>query len=162
MSHWPRAKPLLAVLFTLVVAACSSSADGVPVRNAQGTNYQAAVCGAILSLADNRSDFSVFLNGDSPDAAIAALHRVRDRTASAADRLKAAATWPPGREAATRLAATQRDLLPILANLEAATTQADTSQWTAATHAYTDWYNSTFSVLQAVEPMLTSLGVACT
>jgi hypothetical protein len=149
------------MLIAVVVAACSSSGQG-NANQGDEAMYRAAVCGAILGLADNRSDFSIFLTGDSRDAAIAALHRVRDRTGSAADRLEAAATgWPPGSEAANRLASTQRDLLPILAELDAVTTTGDLSKWTAATHAYTDWYNSTQTVLQAVAPTLTSLGITC-
>jgi hypothetical protein len=150
------------MLIAAVVAACSSSGQGNAHQGDQAT-YRAAVCGAILDLADNRSDFSVFLNGDSRDEAVAALHRVRDRTTTAADRLEAAAGGSSaGSEALKRLAATQRDLLPILADLDAVTTTGDLSKWIAATHDYTAWYNSTQSVLQAVAPTLTSLGVKCT
>lgn len=149
------------MLIAVAIAACSSSGPGNAQQGDEAT-YRAAVCGAILGLADNRSDFAVFLNGDSRDAATAALHRVRDRTKIAADRLEgAAAGWPAGSDVARRLAETQRDLLPILADLNAVTVSGDLSKWTAATRDYRAWYDSTQSVLLGLAPTLTSLGVTC-
>jgi hypothetical protein len=156
-----RATSLLSiVLMTAVFAACSSGQGNAD--QSHQVAYRAAVCGAMLGLADNQRDFSVFLKGDSRDEAVAALHRVQDRTSAAADRLEAAATeWSTGSEAAQTLAATQRSLLPILADLDTVATSGDLAKWTTATHDYTVWYNSTQSVLQTVAPTLTSLGVNC-
>lgn len=161
MTHRRETVLVFVTLIAVVVAACSSSGQGNSHPGDEGT-YGADVCDAILGLKDNQSDFSVLLNGDSRDAAAAALHRVQDRTIIAAERLEAAAAgWPAGSDAVKRLAATQRDLLPILADLDAVTVTGDLSKWTAATHDYTAWYNSTQSVVQAIAPTLTSLGVTC-
>jgi hypothetical protein len=148
------------VLFVAASAACSSPAQSASDEGAQ-ESFRAAVCEAIVGLADNQKDFDVFLHGTSRDDAIAALNRVRQRTTVAADRLDAAGDgWAQGNDAAKRLAATQRSLLPILADLDDVVSRGDMTKWAPATHAYTGWYNSTTAVLRDVAPELTRLGIS--
>jgi hypothetical protein len=151
---------LTCVLFVVTSAACSSPVQGASDERAQ-ESFRVAVCEAILGLADNQKDFDVFLHGTSRDDAAAALNRVRQRTAVAADRLDAAGDeWPRGTDAAKRLAATQRSLLPILADLDDVVSRGDMTKWAPATHAYTGWYNSTASVVRDLAPALTTFGIS--
>lgn len=60
---------------------------------------------------------------------------------------------------ASRLAADEEGLLPILQQFRAAN---DQTSWTTARNAYSAWYASTQAVIDAATPLLASLGVQCT
>lgn len=153
---------LVILVIALGLAGCSAGpASTSPTGNA---GYQAAVCGAIAGLSDNRSDFQTFVSDTSTlEAGTAALARMKDRTKTAADRLDAAVAWEPGAGVARQLAANQRDLLSILGDFDAAIKSDNVdAAWAAARSRYDAWYKASIPALSTAAAELQGLGVSCT
>jgi hypothetical protein len=152
-----------ATIVLVIVAGCSSSGvpGGTSADQAARANYQAAVCGAIVSLAGNRDDFTTFKSDSSYEAAVAALARVQQRTRAAVDRLEASGSWSPGKSVSQRLVSNQQELLSILAEFETVTQTGSATAWQAATSRYDSWYSSSVTMLQGVAASLEALGVSC-
>lgn len=153
-----------AAIVLVIVAGCSSSGvpGGTSADQSARANYQAAVCGAVASLAGNQEDFKIFTSDSSTyTAAVAALARVQQRTRAAVDRLDASGSWSPGKSVSQRLESNQQELLSILSDFETVTQTGSLTGWQAAQSRYDSWYSSSVPMLQGVAASLEALGVSC-
>ena len=137
----------LLLVALLVVAACTGSASG---------DRSSPVCTAVAGLNGNGDDFKTMTTTDRAEDAYAAIDRMSERTRLSIAALQAI-EGPTG-DVASRLAAVEQGLLPILEQFRISSDQAS---WTAARDAYTRWYSESVAAITAASSKLGDLGVHC-
>ena len=96
------------------------------------------------------------------DHARGAIRRMHDRTTSAVEQMRdAASLWAPGRDLATRLADAEAGLLPIIDTFDSMVTSGDASLWPKVTQDYSTWYDQTSPVVAGAGAEVSRLGLDC-